>query len=169
MNKKIDIILLATSLVSFLLVAVSLTVMSFGSSATSKGISDLGMVCGICFWLFLITGGVLQVLLSRRIRNWKEKYQRAIPGMNEYPKIGLVSVFRNLPGAIGDLLFIVSVIAFAVSYFLTDGIGVICYISLSIIFFSFCSHCIFNGKNYYYIVNRQAIENKYKKMTGEQQ
>lgn len=169
MNKKTNIALLTASLLSFLLVAVSLIAMAFGGSATSSDVSIISMICGICFWAFLIIGIVLQVILSKQINKWKAKYYRVRRSMRVHPKIGLISIFKNLPGTVSDIAFLFSIITFAVTYYFTEGISILCYISLSIIFFSFCSHCIFNGKNYYYITNRQTIEDKYKKMMEESQ
>ncbi len=169
MDKKINNFLLIASLVSFLLVAVSLTAMAFGGSATSSEISIVSIICGICFWSFLIIGIIFQIVLSKKINKWKSKYYRIRRSMRISPKIGIISLFKTPFGIVSDILFLLSLITFVVAYCLTDGISIICYLSLSIIFFSFCSHCIFNGKNYYYIINRQTIEEKYKKMMEESQ
>lgn len=163
MDKRSNITLLIGSVFSFFIVAVSLFAMAFGGSATSADVSIISMVCGICFWVFLIIGIVLQVVLSKQIGKWRAKYYRIRRNMRIHPKIGLLSFFKSPLGVASDIVLLLSVIAFAVVYYFTEGIGITCYISLSLIFFSFCSHCIFNGKNYFYITNRQTIEDKHKK------
>lgn len=169
MDKRLDIALLIGSISSYFIVAASLTAMAFGGSATSADVSLISMICGICFWLFLIVGIVLQIILSRRIGRWRAKYYRIRRSMRIQPKIGLISFLKSPLGMVSDIVFLLSVITFAIAYYFTEGIGITCYISLSLIFFSFCSHCVFNGKNYYYISNRQMIEDKHKKMMEESQ
>ncbi len=167
MNKKINNFLLIASLVSFLLVAVSLTAMVFVDSATTSKISIVSIICGICFWLFLILGIIFQIVLSNRIRKWKSKFYRIRRSMRMKPKLGIISFFKNIPGMISDILFVISILTLGISYFLSNGTSIVCYISLSLAFYSFCTHCIFNGKNFYYMTNQRQIEEMYKKSMEE--
>lgn len=152
MGKKINCILLILSIISYFNVAASLTVMAFDGVPT-PGISSLGLICGICFWVFLIAGTTLQVVLSNRIRKRKIEQHRMRRNMKNQPKLGLISFFRNPLGAASDILFLLAVVSFGIACYQTQGSGIVCYISLSLMFFSFCAHCIFNGKNYFYITN----------------
>lgn len=148
-------LLLAVSTGSFFLVAVSLTLMAFDDNEAGNGVSRLGLVCGLGFWIFLVIGILTQIVLSLKIKSW-----RRTKGGGKGPRVGIFAFFRNLPGKISDVAFLVSLALLAIFWYLTNGTGLMCYISCSLMFFSFCSHCIFNGKNYFYITNWNSFEGK---------
>lgn len=155
------------SIGSFLIVSITLTIMALGTNPYLSSTPIIKLICGICFWLFLVLGIVLQIVLSNRIRKWKSKFYRIRRSMRMNPKPGIISFFKNIPGMISDILFIVSILTLVISYFLSNGTSIVCYISLSLAFCSFCTHCIFNGKNFYYMINQRQIEEMYKKSMEE--
>ena len=99
---------------------------------------------GIAFWVFLLSGYILLIILntSRRRNGDKEKDKR-LPGIIKFFSDSMARVF--------DGMFILSLLAF-ITYQYTNYIdGYISYVILSILVFSFQMHCMFNGKNYEYI------------------
>lgn len=165
MKKTIGYGLLCASVLSFLLVAASVVLMAFGGSEETG--AKIRLICGICFWVFLLLGILFQVVLSLYVRRWAQKERKMLKQQKNSPKLGLISFFRNLPGKASDLLFPIALIVLVIFYILTKGTSIVCFITLALMIFTFCTHCIFNGKNYYYITNQEKIEESYRKKTEE--
>lgn len=104
-------------------------------------------VTGGMFWLFLAAGIVFQVILSARRRKWQRGSEEKRPARG----IGLIRFFRSIPGAVFDILLILSLAGLGLSLWLTRSAGAVCYIFLALSVFSFAAHCVFNGKNYQYV------------------
>lgn len=147
MNKKIDWILLFISLISFLLTATSFLLMPMETDN-----SLFTVVCGVIFWLFLIIGIVLQVVLASRRRKWYTS-NRIRRSRNKAKSVGIISFFQNIPAIISDIVMGLSVIGLVISVSVTDGTGYICYVCIAVLIFSFSAHCVFNGKIYHHIIN----------------
>ena len=141
MNKAYNFALLIISLICFAVVSGCLFGMFFIETSVDSPPSRLSLLCGLGFWLCNIVGIVLQVIVSKNVKHWYER-RRLFRTRFRRNRIGLFNVFSNIPAAISDVLLCVSMIA---------------YISLSVLFLSFSAHCIFNGKNYYYILNYEYI------------
>lgn len=156
MKKKM--IYLISSLVSFFTVSIAIIMMYFLETDQTGGIPILNLMCGLAFWIFLLVGIVLQVILSRQISKWIAQNRRAIRHTKTDIKFGIISFFKNIPGTVSDITFIISLISLLISYWFSGGTSLLCYISLSVVFLAFCAHCIFNGKNYYFIKNGSKIE-----------
>lgn len=156
MNKSRDKLFLLLSLVCFTVVALSLFLTYFCKPVDTPEMNALKLGCGLCFWLFVILGIVFQVLVSVDIKNWclrrkinNTKFKRT--------KIGLVGFFGNIPAKVSDIVWIASVITFIV-FMVIDQSSIFANISLAVSVVSFAAHCIFNGKNYYYITNHEHIK-----------
>ena len=66
------------------------------------------------------------------------------------PKIGLISPFGTSTGAIADIVFAVSFIAFIILCIFKIGENNFQYLFLFLLVLSFRLHCILNGKNFWY-------------------
>lgn len=155
MKMKRNLGLVILSSVSYAMVSLSIIAMSFDNVADSGGISTLGIVCGVCFWAFLLTGIVLQIATSVSVKRWYKKHGVYRLGKR---KLAVISFFSNLPALISDIVFFLSLLVFLALIIFTDGTSLLAYVSISVLFLSFCAHCIFNGKNYYYIRNCKKIK-----------
>ena len=65
-------------------------------------------------------------------------------------KPGVVSILQTEEGAIADLIFVLSIIVFAVLLLFKIGKGFPQYLFIFFIVLSFRLHCILNGKNFRY-------------------
>lgn len=135
MRKKINISLFVISIIGFLLLSVSFLLMPLNNE-----LSKPNFLAGILFWLSCVIGVVPQILLSLRINHNNSRHG-----------IGLLKFFQNPYAIISDIAFVISVIGLIVAMVLTDGTGYLCYVFISMTVFFFAMHCIFNGKNYFYI------------------
>lgn len=106
------------------------------------------IIVGSCFWLFLILGVITQIVLSK---HYKIVFGKKQTKEDKQPKLGLISFFKNGFATLADLLMAISLIGLIVSMILSNSSGYICYIFLALLAFSFCMHCILNGKIYYQI------------------
>ncbi len=162
MNKNKNIALLIVSFMCFVLVAVTMFVMFFTVDDPVSGSSAVNVACGVAFWLFLIVGIVLQVVISLNVRRWSER-KKLYRTKFVWKRIGLLNAFCNIPATVSDGLLLVSAIFFII-YMVKDAASIVAYISLSVLVLSFSAHCIFNGKNYYYITNYEWLELNLKKV-----
>lgn len=140
MKKKMDFIWSLISIIGFGLMSASILFMS-----TDRW----GYFPGILFWTCFLVGIISQIVLL--VRKKKRPTEKGC--------IGLIRFFRNVPATIADILFVVSLIAFVISSKITHGIDYICYVMLAISIFTFCLHCIFNGKIFCYVIKKEKEEN----------
>lgn len=140
MKKKIDFIWILISIVGFGLMSASILFMSTDRWEYFPG---------ILFWTCLLVGITSQIILAVR-----KKTRPAKKGC-----IGLICFFRNVPAIIADIIFVVSLIAFVISSKMTHGVGYICYVMLAVCIYTFCLHCIFNGKIFRYVIKKEKEEN----------
>lgn len=150
-RKKIDMLWLIVSIGGFALMSTSFVLMPLDK--TVEIYDSMDIIPGIMFWAFLMLGVVGQVLLTIRRKRFLET-NRSDSGLRK-ERIGLISVFKNVPAIIADVGFVISLVAFVLAINVTNGIGFICYILLAICVFTFCLHCILNGKNFFYVVKQE--------------
>lgn len=148
MIKKKDKILLFISVLAFFLFSISFLLMPTDNSV-------LTVISGTIFWAMLIIGIVSQIIVSISIRNWKTEKRGKLK--RHLKRIGLISFFSNPIATTFDILMIVGVIGFVISMLITQATGYACYIFIAITVLSFSFHCIFNGKNFYYIKNEENL------------
>lgn len=156
MNKTKNLIFLIVSFISFAMVSASLFAMFFVGINSSGETSVVSLACGIVFWLFLAVGIILQVTVSLNVKSWYKR-RRLYRSRFRRTRIGLLTFFSNVPAVISDILFCASLITFII-FMIVNSASIFAYISLSVLFLSFSAHCIFNGKNYYYITNYEYIK-----------
>lgn len=151
-GRVLDAVLLALSILSFLLMSATFAVMPLiGDDAPAF----LRVLPGTVFWGSLLLGAATQVVLAVRRRRWLISHHVRRPRHKR--RLGVISFMQNAPGVVADICCGLGAIALAVSLIVTHGRGYACYISLAILVFAFCMHCVFNGKIYYFISNRERL------------
>ena len=141
-KKKIDVILLCISIGSFLLMSLSFLIIPVDTTVERYDAMDI--IPGVMFWVFLIIGVAGQIALTIRRKRFQTRKGR----------IGLLSAFKNIPAIVADVSFLVSLVSFVFLTKVTHGMGYVCYILLGVCVFTFCSHSIFNGKNFNYVIEQ---------------
>ena len=144
---KTDRVFLSISTGGFLLMSVSFLLMP---------IDNLSILPGLLFWGGLIAGVAFQIILEARRRTFFERYNVKREKMQK-PKNGFLTFGSNQIALIVDYIFIASVIATILAFIFTKGLGYLCYVCIAIMLFSFCLHCIFNGRNYFHANNQKKV------------
>lgn len=147
-QNRADCILLCISAGGFAILAISFILMP---------IAGLGIIPGILFWGGLLTGIVLQCVLETRRRKLFAKYNVKRETMQK-TRNGLLSFFSNGLAVAVDSCLIAAVLATVLAFVFTKGTGYLCYICLSVLIFSFCMHCIVNGRIYIFVKNRDRVQ-----------
>lgn len=132
-------LLLLVSAVCFFMMSIDFLIMPIGNNV-EKDMRWFEILTGILFWLPLIAGVVLQVILSL---NYKKNINK---DMADNKLFGAISFFRNKIAAVFDVISIISLITFIAMLIFTSATSYFCYILISLFAFSFCMHCILNGK-----------------------
>ena len=126
-------IIMFVSICSFFVMSLSFTLMYFIKSA---------VICGFLIWIPFILGIVTQLIMRSSVS--KDR------------RVGLFSIFSNRYAIFADAVFLISLIAFILSLILSNVPGaMITYILLSVVVFSFCMHCILNGRIFNSILNEK--------------
>lgn len=146
-QNKADCLLLGTSIGGFAALSISFMLMP---------VEGLGLVPGILFWGGFAIGVALQVILEIRRNSLFAKYNVKRETMQK-PRNGLLSFGSNRIATVADGFLITGVVATALTFILNKGTGYLCYVCLSVLVFSFCMHCVLNGRIYIYIKNRNKV------------
>ena len=153
-QRQIDRILLGTSVGSFLLMSASFLLMP---------IESITIIPGLLFWIGLVLGITLQIVLEMRRRAFFKSYS-VNRGKMQKPKNGLLSFGSNALAIIADRSMVISFVAMVLTFVFTKGYGYICYVFIATTIFSFCMHCVLNGRIYFHAKNqikvRQVLEQK---------
>lgn len=152
-NKKNELTLLSISIASFLLLSLTFVIMPLDNLVDIPGFEIL---LGTMLWLFLLLGILTQVFLAIKRKNWIARNKAQISTFNK-KRIGIFSFAQNPPAIITDVICVLSIIALGVGMYLTNCKGYVCYIFMAIFVFSFCMHCILNGKIYDYVTKQNKI------------
>lgn len=159
-NRNTDRVLLTISVVGFLLMACSFVLMP---------IDSMGIIPGILFWGGLLIGVALQISLEIRRRAFFARYKVKREKMQK-PRNGLLTFGSNKTARIVDYAMIVSAVILVLVFVITKGLGFLCYVFIATTLFTFCLHCIVNGRIYFHANNqtkvRQVLESK-KESTSE--
>ena len=142
-----DMALLGGSVAGFAILSLSFLLMP---------LDTMTILSGALFWAGLLAGAGIQIALSARRKALFRKYNVNCKTMQK-PRNGLLSFASNKIALVADIVCAVSIIATVLSFVLTNGTGYMCYVSLAMLVFSFSAHCIFNGRIYFYIQNREKI------------
>lgn len=153
-QRQIDRILLGISVGGFLIMSVSFLVMP---------IESITILPGLLFWLGLVLGIGLQIVLEVRRRAFFKSYVVRREKMQK-PKNGFLSFGSNAVAIIADRSMIISFVAMILAFVFTKGYGYVCYVFIATTVFSFCMHCVLNGRIYFHAKNqlkvRQVLEQK---------
>lgn len=96
------------------------------------------ILTGLVFWISLIVLIISQILLSK-----KAEVSTEIKN-----KIGLITFFKNRYSAIVDIVMFISFILLIIFLFVFDSSNYVHSITIALSVFSFCMHCILNGKHF---------------------
>lgn len=153
-QNKADRFLLGISIGGFAILAISFMLMP---------VDGLSFVPGMLFWGGLLIGVVLQIILEARRRSLFAMYNVKRETMQKV-RNGLLSFKSNSLASVADVFLIISAVATILAFIFTKGTGYLCYVCLSVLVFSFCMHCILNGRIYIFVKNqnkvRQVLEQK---------
>ena len=64
---------------------------------------------------------------------------------------GMIRFFSNKEAKIADIILAAGLLGTAIAIAVTNGVGYSCYVFIGISVFSFCMHCILNGRMYLYV------------------
>lgn len=129
-SKKLYIV----QITAFFVSSVSICFMPLGSYYDGKSERVLAIIFGIIFWLFLIIGIGLNVLI------YKSNKEKQISG-----RCGIIRLFQNKYAKITDVILMISFIASVIIIVCKSTI----YFGAIVLFafaFSFEMHCILNSK-----------------------
>lgn len=115
----------------------------------------LGYLPGILFWGGMIGGITLQTLLEHRRRKTGTGRRRRNERRN-----GFWSVGSNREALVADCVFLGSIIFTVLAFVLTRGMGYVCYCAIALMLFSFCMHCVLNGRNYSRLYDSRKTQRK---------
>lgn len=156
-QRTMDRVLLGISIGSFLLMSASFLWMPLDTAS---------FIPGLLFWFGLILGVSLQIVLEVRRRAFFASYEVKREEIQK-PRNGLLTFGANQAAVIADDVMILSVIAAVLAFIITKGHGFVCYVFIATTTFSFCLHCILNGRIYFHAINqlkvRQTLEQKKEK------
>lgn len=134
----------------FFLVTLSVSVLLMPYNSKTDGVTDVKILTGAMFWLGLI-GTVFFAGLINYFRRKDTLFNRAA---EKYKRFALIHFFQNFPAKIFDSLLIFSLAGFLLSLILSFPLPVK-FIFLSAIIFSFGMHCMLNGINFVYVINKR--------------
>lgn len=153
-RKEIDSLLLKLSVGAFFVMSFSFLLMP---------IEAMSILAGGIFWIGLLSGIALQIVLEKRRRAFFAKYHVRLQQMQR-PRNGLLTFGANKMAKIADWVLAISAICLVLSLWLTRGTSYLCYILIAAANFSLCMHCILNGRIFFHIINQtkiqRALENK---------
>jgi len=141
-------LLFAFNILFLVILSVSVSIMPYNSK--TDGVTDMKILTGVMFWLGLI-GTVFFASLINYFRSKDKLFNKAA---EKYNKFGLTHFFQNLPAKIFDSLLIIALMGFILSLVFNFTLSVK-FIFISAIIFSFGMHCLLNGINFVYVMNKR--------------
>ncbi|MCI8371754.1 MAG: hypothetical protein HFI75_05045 [Lachnospiraceae bacterium] len=156
MDKKwVDKLLLIVSILLFFVMSASFLIMPLDIYMERVSSSAVNIISGLCFWIPLVGGCIMQFFLAMRRKQWMRIHKKA---MDSQKRVGVVSIFENKPAIVADLVMIISFVVCVAVFACTDGSGYFCYIIVALFVFSFCMHCILNGKNFRFTAGQTKMQ-----------
>ena len=145
---KADRALLGLSMIGFFAMSVSFMLMPLES---------MRIIPGLMFWLGMIVGIVFQIVLALRRKAYLSSHKgKREENLKRFP--GLISFCTCVEGIIADAACLASIIAAIPTFILTKGYGYACYVLVACVLFTFCLHCIFNGKIFFRLKNKSRAQ-----------
>ena len=149
-KSKMDAVLLGISVLCFLMMSVTFMFMPKEP--------DGSFISGILFWIGLVSGSVLLVIVNSLRKEFFKKNDISYKNTKK-SRPGIFRFFSNRLAMIVDIICGAAFLGTVISMIATRGYGYICYPFISLTVFSFVLHCIFNGKNFDFILNKSKICN----------
>ena len=152
-HRSMDRFLLGTSIGGFGLMSGSFLLMPFQAVRN---------IPGLLFWLGLAVGLIFQLLLGARRKAFLREMDNSQEKMKK-SRIGILTFGSNREAIIADNAMVISLAATVLAFVLTKGYGAICYVCIAAAAFSFCMHCVLNGRNYFHLRNKI----KFRQLSGQ--
>lgn len=138
----------------YLLLSASILLMAMDIPSTSV----FRWVPGGSFWISLLGGSAVQIVLTCRRRRW---YHSGAARKGRFSRgIGMLMFFKNRYAAVADVTAMISLCALVISLWITRGYGFASYLCMAVFVFAFSMHSILNGKIFYYVMHRDAPSRK---------
>lgn len=134
----------------FFLAMTSLSVVIMPYNSRNYGVTDMKILTGIMFWSGL-TGTLFFAALINYFRRKDKLFNKAA---EKYNRLALTHFFQNLPAKIFDSLMIISVAGFIACVAFKASVDV-SFVFISAIIFTFGMHCMLNGINFVYVMNKR--------------
>lgn len=151
---KVGLTFLLLSMVGFLLFSISFVLVPK---------EQFVILPGLLFYGGLIVGISFQVVLEIKRKAFFKKH-KVKQSRIQKPRNGLFSFGSNRIALVVDSVLIASAIVTALAFIFPKSFGNWCFVCISVLMFSFCAHCVFNGRNFFHINNqdkvRQMLESK---------
>lgn len=139
--------LLGISIGSFALMAASFLFMPLEENTRFSGLA---------FWLGLLLGFGTQIALDLRRKAFFRKLRVSHRKMQKR-LCGALVFFSNTPAKIADIVLPLSAVGTALSLWLTKSTGYVCYVFIALTVLALVLHCIFNGRNFFFVLNKLKI------------
>lgn len=139
--------LLGISIVSFALMAASFLFMPLEKETRFSGLA---------FWVTLLLGSGTQIALDLRRKAFFKKL-RVNHRKLQKRFCGAFTFFSNIPAKIADIVLPLSAAGTALSLWLTNNTGYVCYVFIALMVLALALHCIFNGRNFFFALNKFKI------------
>lgn len=135
------------SVVLLLLNAITFLFMPIATEATENGSIRWGlMAVGSTFWVSIVLGYAFLIMANVYRREFVRN--RLDGDLTMGCRIGIITFFSTIPGAISDTLFIAALMALVITYLRGSINSYLTYVLLAILTFSLNMHCMFNGRIY---------------------
>ncbi|MBQ5657524.1 MAG: hypothetical protein IIV14_08870 [Bacteroidaceae bacterium] len=143
--KKIqtDGLLLLTSIGAFAMMSVSFLLMP---------IEGLRVIPGLLFWLGLTGGIALQIVLGERCGVFGKSRKN-----KRKSRIGLLTFGSNTAAKIVDIALLASTLTMTLTFVITKGYGYVCFVFGATTVFTFCMHCVLNGRIYLCVKDKMGV------------
>lgn len=147
-GRQTGINLLRISVGGFLVMSLSFLLMP---------VSALGIIPGLLFWLGLILGVISQMLLEIQRRRFFKAHNVDRKKMQK-PHCGLLTFGSNRYAKTMDRAFLICLVLSIVVFCATKGFAYICNLCISLTVFTFCMHCVLNGRNYFHVMHHDTVQ-----------
>ena len=117
---------------------------------------------GAVFWLFLLLGIAAQCALASALKRRERSAPERPHPVRQRP--GLLCVFRNPLAAAADAVFALS--ALIVTLVWITRTAYVCFVLLAAVSFTFCLHCILNGRSFARVCRASERERTQKSTRG---
>lgn len=130
-------------------------------------VMDLLYLPGILFWLGLVLGIAGQIAVEHRRKLFFKSYRMNHRKMQK-ARCGALCAFSNLEAKAADILAVLAAAGLAAVFAVTGGMGYICFAAIALAVFTFCLHCILNGRNYFHIKNFKRVKQTLEQKQGKE-